>query len=172
MNGDLGLMTPQAKTGWADSVLIGDIDFEGMIEDAKKEAHETYDKIESLLKGRTYPVWKDILQKHGENNIDAARNEYHDHEVVKDFNEARFHIWGDFYEEYGTSRENYIQKVAKRVMVPFAVIKDGEWYEKGRMGWWATVTDAMEQDTWNNKFHELLEGLPKDTLITAVDCHI
>ena len=172
LNGDPGLMTPQAKTGWADSVLIGDIDFEGMIENAKNEANITYDKIEGLLKGRQYPVWKDILDKHGEKNIDEARTEYHENEVVQDFNQANFHIWGDFYEQYGNSREEYVKKCMNQVMVPFAVLKEGQWYEKGRMGWWATVSDAMEQDTWNAKFHELIKGLPEDTLITAVDCHI
>lgn len=165
-------MTPAAEEGWADSVLIGDIDIEGMVKDAKEKANETYDEIEKLLKGRPFPVWKDILQKHGQENIDAAREEYHNNEVVKDFNEARFFIWGDFHDEYGQSRQEYLQKCTKRVMVPFAVLKDGDWYEKGKMGWWATVSNAMEEDEWNEHFQELIADLPADTLLTAVDCHI
>ena len=50
-----------------------------------KEANETYDKIESILKGRIYPSWEEIRNKHGE-DIQAARDEYNNHEIVKDFN--------------------------------------------------------------------------------------
>lgn len=172
LNGNPGLMTPEAKAGWADSVMLGDIDVEGMIAEARKTANETYDTLEGLLKGREYPVWKDILAKHGEEGINAAREEYHAHEVVKDFNAARFMVWGDFYDEYGHSREEYVQKSVKRVLVPFAVLKDGDWYEKGRMGWWATVSNEMEENEWNEQFQQLIAGLPADTLLTAVDCHI
>ncbi|KGL44101.1 hypothetical protein [Listeria newyorkensis] len=46
---------------------------------------------------------------------------------------------------------------------------EGEWYERGKMGWWATVTDK------NNNYSEeytklLLEN--QDCFITIVDCHI
>lgn len=171
LNGEPGLMTSPAKEGWADSVLISDIDIDGMKEDAQKTANETYDKVEQLLKGRQYPVWSDILKSNND-NVEAARVEFRNHPVVKDFDEARFHVWGEFEKEYGYSREAYVEKCMNSVMVPFAVLKDGKWYERGRMGWWAMVSDEMEQDDWNTKFQQLIADLPKDTLVTAVDCHI
>lgn len=54
----------------------------------------------------------------------------------------------------------------------FAVVKDGEWYERGEMGWWGCVSNEMDENEWGNKVRELLEGLPDETLISIVDCHI
>ncbi len=166
-----GAFDNQPTEGWVDSLQLKDIDIEGMKAAAVKEANETYDKIEEILQGRTYPSWEDIRNKHKE-DINAAREEYNGHEVVKDFNQARFHIWGDFYEEYSHSRQEYINKCKNRTMVPYAVVKDGQWYQKGKMGWWGMSSDEMTQDEWNNKFWELLENLDSEIQLTLLDCHI
>ena len=52
----------------------------------------------------------------------------------------------------------------------FAVVKDGNWYEQGRMGWWACVSD--EDDQWDEKFNELVASLQPTQWITFLDCHI
>jgi hypothetical protein len=57
-------------------------------------------------------------------------------------------------------------------LVVFAVVKDGEWYEKGKMGWWDIVTDAKEKEVWEEEVHKLCEKLPSETLLTIMDCHI
>jgi len=54
----------------------------------------------------------------------------------------------------------------------FAVVKDGVWYERGEMGWWAIVSNEKDEDEWKNKIQKLLESLPDDTLISIYDCHI
>lgn len=54
----------------------------------------------------------------------------------------------------------------------FAVVKAGEWYARGKMGWWATVTDEKNGDDWQQEFGKLLEALPPETWIAIVDCHI
>jgi len=55
---------------------------------------------------------------------------------------------------------------------PFAVLKDGEWYERGEMGWWAIVANEKDTDVWEAELKKLLDGLPDDTLISIYDCHI
>lgn len=169
--GNPGLMTSAAKKGYFDQIRIKDIDFEGIEKEAIESANETYDKIEKILKGRVYPSWKEIREKHGE-DINAAREEYRNHEVVKDFDNAKFFIWGDFYEEYAASREEYVEKCRVRAIVPFAFIKDGEWVEKGQMGWFGMASNEKEQGDWNKEFYEMIKSLPEDTLLTVVDCHI
>ncbi|MGZ8432806.1 MAG: hypothetical protein ACXWYM_00030 [Candidatus Binatia bacterium] len=57
-----------------------------------------------------------------------------------------------------------------KALVTFAVIKDGEWFERGNMGWWGAVSN--EDDDWDQRFAELLDAIPDDKLITIVDCHI
>lgn len=54
----------------------------------------------------------------------------------------------------------------------FAVVKDGKWYERGKMGWWAIVTDDKTEEVWDAELKTLLEGLSPDTLLTMYDCHI
>lgn len=54
----------------------------------------------------------------------------------------------------------------------FAVVKDGQWYERGEMGWWAMVSNEKSEDEWEAEFKKLLDGLPDDTLISIYDCHI
>lgn len=54
----------------------------------------------------------------------------------------------------------------------FAVVKDGKWYERGKMGWFAVVSDEKDKDVWIEEVKQLLASLPSDTLLTMYDCHI
>lgn len=69
-----------------------------------------------------------------------------------------------------TTREQYIEKHAK--FSTFAVVMDGKWFERGRMGWWATVSNEKPESDWQAEFDKLLASLPSDARITVVDCHI
>jgi len=57
-------------------------------------------------------------------------------------------------------------------IITFALLKDGEWFEKGKMGWWNVVQDKKDDERWKNEFKNLVQGLPDDTLISIFDCHI
>ena len=78
------------------------------------------------------------------------------------------------YLEYGIrqddTKETYIARQTS--ISTFAVVKDGKWYEKGSMGWWACVSDEKDADVWQEEFDKLVMSLPDDTLLTLVDCHI
>lgn len=169
--GESGSFGNKGKDGWVDSLALGDIDFDAMKEEAIQEANETYDKLESILQGRALPSWNLIREKHGE-NIDQARAEYHSLQVVKDLNAAQFWAMGDLVEVFGHSREEYVERQKNHTAVPYAVVKEGKWYEKGEMGWFGMSHGEMSQDEWNKQFWTLLEGLEPDTTITLVDCHI
>lgn len=54
--------------------------------------------------------------------------------------------------------------------VPFAIVKDGEWHQRGKCGWWGIVTD--ENDNWDEEAKSLKKDLPYGTLLTVIDCHI
>ncbi len=54
----------------------------------------------------------------------------------------------------------------------FAVLKDGQWHERGKMGWWANVSDEMDEGEWSQQFQGLLRDLHPDTVVAVVDCHI
>ncbi len=54
--------------------------------------------------------------------------------------------------------------------VPFAIVKDGEWYQRGECGWWGIVTEKI--DNWDEVAKNLTKDLPHGTLLTVIDCHI
>lgn len=54
----------------------------------------------------------------------------------------------------------------------FAIVKEGEWHERGSMGWWGCVSDEKDKYVWDEETKKLLEGLSDDTLLTVFDCHI
>ena len=71
-------------------------------------------------------------------------------------------------------RYNYAQLktllAEEQLFIPFAVLTpDGTWHEKGKMGWWAIVTD--EQDNWHAQVAELYARHADDYGV-VVDCHI
>ena len=40
------------------------------------------------------------------------------------------------------------------------------------MGWWGMASNEEDKDTWAERFYEMFNELPDDTVLTAVDCHI
>ena len=56
--------------------------------------------------------------------------------------------------------------------VPFCVVIDGEWYERGQMHWWACVANEKDEKTWNEEFMELIKDLPENCQVCNVDFHI
>ena len=56
--------------------------------------------------------------------------------------------------------------------LPFCFVIDGEFIEKGEMGWWGMTTDEMSDDEWNKRFFDELKKLPEDSEVYLVDFHI
>lgn len=61
---------------------------------------------------------------------------------------------------------------AAKPYIPFSVVTpDGEWQEKGRMGWWAIVTDEKKEERWRAEVLRLYKR-NKTAHAVLVDCHI
>lgn len=54
----------------------------------------------------------------------------------------------------------------------FAVVHNGEWYEKAKMGWWGITHDEKDEDVWQKQIIDILDSLADDAELTLVDCHI
>ncbi len=56
----------------------------------------------------------------------------------------------------------------------YAVLKDGEWFAPGEMGWFGMSSeDNYEGLDWEmNFFDRFIKDLPENALLTVVDCHI
>ncbi len=167
-----GVFGDLAEAGHVDQAHKGDINFAGMIGKHTVEQLTKYQEFHQILDGRTLPSWKEIQERH--EDIDAARAEYNSNPVIKDLVASETFKWsfGNDYESLIVPRDEFCQRAAESAITTFAVIKDGQWYQRGEMGWWACVSDEKDADSWNHEFSQLLAGLPDDTLLTLVDCHI
>lgn len=57
--------------------------------------------------------------------------------------------------------------------IPFCfVTEDGEWIEKGEMGWWCSVSNEKSEETWKQQFIDYVKSLDANCLVTVVDFHI
>lgn len=70
------------------------------------------------------------------------------------------------------TKENYAK--CKSGFCTWAIIKDGEWIEKGSMGWFASSDETDEEAVkWELEFYDaFIKPLSDETLLTIVDCHI
>lgn len=181
------LMTDPAKEGLVDQAKIKQIDFAGMRIKDGEEAKERYERLERLLGiiPTLQYLWKEIIMEGGKFShlsIDEKRNLYHNQTAKKIVEQAinspeiskedkDFLVWLDL-EKYQVLKEKYIKDAQDGAISTFAVLKDGSWYERGKMGWWACVSDEKEDSVWEDEFNKLIKDLPEDTLLTVVDCHI
>lgn len=181
-----GLMTPVPSNGRADQLTLGDIDVEGMRLDAAKEAGERWDLLASVM-GNPMPTirpWADYVDEptltwnerreayHAQAPLVALENfrrTNHDSPLYKE--QVELLSWL-VYEDYMVSREAYAERFANSAMSTYAVVKDGQWYECGKMGWWGMALDEKDKEAWGLEFAKLIDGLPLDTQLTLVDCHI
>jgi len=178
--GEPGLMTPAPREGYADSLLKKDIDIAYMINEAKEEAIKEYDAFMEIFGDIEIPSWNKIRKSHGKDNIDDAREEFNNTEYNKMIHEldrkenkyASSWIWaGDIHEYFnGFDKEKFIISRMGRSFAPFAIVKNGQWIQRGEMGWWGCVSD--EKEDWPTEFCRIFSSIAPDTRITILDCHI
>ena len=172
--GDPGLMTPDARHGWADQIYKRDVDFEGMAEDAIRQANEKYNAFEEAIKDvepfRT--PWNEFREQF--DNIDDARKAYWQIPFIKATKDLC--LMSDPVEKFKILEDNprqaYVNEARASAFATFAVIVDGKWYERGEMGWWGIVSDEKDKDEWLSQLYGLIVNAPEDTLFSVFDCHI
>lgn len=60
----------------------------------------------------------------------------------------------------------------KKTGATFAILTpEGEWIERGKMGWWGMVSDATDPEEWSKKWHSIVEKYI-DFPAHLVDLHI
>lgn len=172
------------KEGQADSARKGDIDFAAMRDEQGQEAAEHYDGAMKIIGHLpTNEVFKAIVERLPEDEQgDIARDLYWKQPRCLAWKAAEKQAaerredwpfgWDASPDDFLLTREQYIQCARNRAGVTFAVVRDGKWFERGVMGWWAIVSGEKDEETWFSIFANLVDGLPDDTRLTVVDCHI
>lgn len=165
-----------------DSIEKKYIDFDAIRKKEEDRAREKYRSICACFPDNTIPKIehtfeevKKMFEKDGDVDIDKARDFYNAQESIILWNKAREKMRTGFFdslENYQISEEEYVKRAGDNAFVPFAVVKDYEWYEKGNMGWWGISTNDKEETEWQDIVKKLLDETDDDEMITIVDCHI
>lgn len=166
--------------GKADLALKGDIDFEAMRTLQAHIAEQEYDKYEEATKGieigRSFEVVRDEIAAGREltqDVMDEARKAYWSQPWIKALQEAKLiGFFSNPVEIWSKSREEYVQRARDSAISTFAVLLDGEWYERGQMGWWGITSNEMDEGEWFAKQSALIEDLPDDVYLALVDVHV
>ena len=187
--GEEGVFGTKPETGKVDQIRVGDIDLDGMMERESRTAREEWAFLSGLIKDLPRAMsFPEVLRKFekelgGDRKewIEKAREFYKNQPAYKAIIETELGrkldpLFGDVFESYKLyepeGMKKYVTMKGMSAVMTFAVVKDGEWYERGSMGWFGFSTGDKEQDVWVKEFYDLLTGLPSDTLLTVVDCHI
>lgn len=168
----------EAEGRVADQAFKRDIDFESMRAKAEADAAVKYDAVRAIIEPHL-PVtpWPELRDKYLgdapalEGGIEAAREAYHQQPAIKALRESEEYRWEDA-TDFLIDRDTYIRHAGIQSSMTFAVLKDGQWYERGSMGWWGMVSDEKDRDAWTEEFGKLVDGLSDDTLLSVYDCHI
>lgn len=167
--GSPGLQTPIAINGYCDQARKKDIDFEGMMNDHIARNLKQYFKIKEIVAGRDLPVVP-LRDDPAE-----VRTSFLENTVLKDLYTAGvasvFDIV-DVLDDLKLPLCEYIDQLKRDYFPAFAILQNGEWYEKGEMGWWGVVTNEQSTGDWKTFVNEVIESLDDNELISIIDCHI
>lgn len=164
------------KSDKADVCFKKDIDFERIRNEAGEEAAKNWELVHKQWEGLPeLESWDAIRERHGREGVDDARKEYWAQPRVAacKTKEIQDQIgWMEDCERYQVSKEQFVQRAREASGVSFAVVKDGKWHENGRMGWFGSVSDEKDPETWNSMYSKMIDDLPEDSILVAIDCHI
>ena len=167
-----------ARRGYYDQILKKAVDFDRMRKIARRDAEETFEKFDAVVKGRELPVkWEIQLEEaktQPDFSLESFREKYHSHPVLVDLQRAHLGPWGssvvDFYCD--GNKERFIEKQINETFITHSYVKDGIWYQSGEMGWFGMNNEQISEEEWAKQYNEILQSLPDDTLLTIYDCHI
>lgn len=178
-NGCNGCAGTGTKTKWptewkntpGNQIRVGDIPWSRLRAAAVQDALKEFDKAAALTKGMAFPdpAWGVICKLEGPAFI-AARDAFNEAPMVKALREW----WGvvEIIQTLGLSRDEVAMRAARRPLTFWAFLKDGQWVESGKMGWFGLSNDDADPDEWQAAVNKMLEELPANYWLTVVDCHI
>lgn len=180
VKGERGLMGSEKDAAGVDVIRKGDIDFEAEAAKITAEATARWNKVRYIVGEHLdgFEPWAKVLERHTVDgkitNIDAACDFYHGQPAKKALAEAgrndRDLAWVEL-DEFLVTCDEFVQARIAGARTPFAYLdKDGAWHQKGRMGWFATVSD--ENHDWPGDFAKEFAKLDDQDWLVAVDCHI
>lgn len=154
--------------GYASQCLKGDIDVEGMRQEAALKAGEKWEIARSFTNGKTWKSFDEVRAESG--STDVAREVYWAQPGLKEMSEAL----GPFHDlkQYTEPKDVLVDKARRSAVSFFAYLDAHGWEGRGEMLMFGCVKDEQDKASWADKFNAWFDALSDDTVITLVDCHI
>lgn len=156
-----------------DAALVREVDFDGIRARYEAEARERYRKFMRMIGDAPFPKTWEAMRAKFPGNLESALTAYDDQPAIQRIKDDDDFRWSDdVAEEFRGTEDQHAERARQRAVTTFAVVKDGQWYENGKMGWFGCVFDEKDEDLWFAEVAKLLDGLGPDTPLAVYDCHI
>lgn len=165
---------PKWPTQWVefegDIIQKSALNFEKLFEAKRGPISAKFVMLSEAIKHcPDFKLWDEI----DESDHGKKREIYNSQEAIKALREVDF--WLEDKEIAlirDGKRDEYVKAVSSTHIVPFAFVHDGNWYEKGEMGWFGISVGNKEQMNWHDQFMGMIDSLEPTDWLTVVDCHI
>ncbi|MBC8741881.1 hypothetical protein F6X40_35625 [Paraburkholderia sp. UCT31] len=68
------------------------------------------------------------------------------------------------------TEDSFVARQVEQILLPWAVVKDGRWHERGEMPACGIASEPKSLSDWASEVEGLLGGLSATTTIAALDC--
>lgn len=150
----------------------GDIQFNKLIGEKLKAVMPVYDEFRKVIdENGGMKSWSETLSSYGKENVDDAREFYHNQPARKALGELVSSPFHDL-DQYLVEREVFEKRKQFEVVSAFAILHKGTWNQKGNMGYWGMVANEKSPESWEDSFMAIFDAIPDDYTLVNVDCHI
>ncbi|MBA9067468.1 hypothetical protein FHR71_001198 [Methylobacterium sp. RAS18] len=152
------------------SAQIASLSIENIRATGGERAAANYDRRHAIIASRPIPDFDALAEQHGH---EAGRKLYWADPVMIDLQKAG-ETWLDREDMrlLRGSREAAIEAGRLDALATLAVVKDGQWHERGEMGWFGVVHGEQDRDVWRREVNSMIDSLPPEAWVSIVDCHI
>lgn len=155
---------------------VADIDFNKKTEEVKKEAREYWKEVNDFIKESktdSFKPWKEIVAIEGLNVVEKREmyNAQPEAKVFAEYSKNNFNFRS--VEDFLVSEEEFVSNSVYSSVAPFAYVSEKTgWREQGEMGWFGVSIKGVSNKEWYEEFMSFVAGLPPETKVTVIDCHI
>lgn len=183
-----GVLDTEYNANGVDICKVGNLDLEAMRKVNVKVRHESVFKPlekEGIAYVDAVKVWLDYLDAAEDDRAAWQATEnygpYHkwidnlpDNHPVKRFTRGPVgDAWGNWGAQIPKTIRDPLQWIdAAPALSCWAYLQDGEWSEKGEMGWFGMSSNDRDPEEWESEVTKRVESLPADYWVAMVDCHI
>lgn len=167
-----------------DSPLVRDVDFEALRSLELKEKLEQFDSFRAAYNAITWTEidqdeqgfredYESTMKRNPERcaKVFPTLQHFTHYKLAEEKAGQRnfFYTWDQTAELLG-SREAYIEKYGGRALSFAFIDLEGQWIERGDMGWWG-MSDDYNEDTYDQTFWQFIGSLEPTNRLVVVDCH-